>query len=174
MIFLLAESVIIARILRQRNDAATQRITYKIAVKKAYKMNESASRYLSDGKLHTAASESMCGQPLHIGKLYVIAGRSAHISLCSYARPYAHMTVVERRGFAGGYRKGCACDIRMTFGGDAGALPVPGECNWSPWDDCETALGACVPSRGGFNETVRPIKCHWRSTPLYNECVNEP
>lgn len=163
--------MIIARILRQRTDG--DRITYKIAVKKAYKMNDRARDYLSDGKLHTAASDSMCGRPLTPGKLYVVAGHSATVSLCAtYAEPYTSMSLVERRGFANGYRKGCACDIRMSE--RSGSGPVPGECQWDPWDECETRLGACVPSRAGFNATARPSKCHWRSSPLYNECVNEP
>lgn len=166
--------MIIARILRQRTDA--ERIVYKIAIKKAYKMTEAGNEALRAGKLQTAGTDSMCGRPLDAGRLYVIAGRGDRVSQCSYAEPYAGMSLVERRGFAGGYRKGCACRLAMQFGGigRVGGVPAPGQCLWDPWDRCESKLGACVPSRAGFNATEPPAKCHWRPSPLYNECVNEP
>lgn len=138
-------------------------------------MNDRAHDILSAGKLQTAVHDSMCGKPLHIGKQYMIAGRGGRISLCSYAEPYARMSIVERRGFAGGYRKGCPCDVQLVWGGAADtSISMPGECQWSMNDRCQTHMGACVPSRGAFNATVKPEKCHWRSSIEYNRCLNEP
>lgn len=74
-------------------------------------MNDAAEKYLSEGKLRTAFDSSMCGIQLVTGKLYVIAGRSQYIGICNYVRNYSRMTIVERRGFAGGYKKGCMCDV---------------------------------------------------------------
>lgn len=60
----------------------------------------------------TASSDSMCGVTLKVGKLYLIAGNSQRINICnSYAKEYSQLTIVERRGFAGGYKKGCACQV---------------------------------------------------------------
>lgn len=145
-------------------------------------MNDRARDLLRDGKLVTAADSSMCGQPLTLGKLYMIAGRSARVSLCSYAQPYGRMSLVERRGFAGGYRKGCECDVQMQMWSESGAddgmnglvaASQPGQCEWDTQNRCQTRLGACVPSRGAFNATTRPA-CHWRSSEEYNMCLNEP
>lgn len=76
-------------------------------------MTDKANDFLKDGRLLTPASDSMCGITLKIGKLYVIAGNNARIGLCNYVKEYSKMTLVERRGFAGGYKKGCPCDVRI-------------------------------------------------------------
>lgn len=68
--------------------------------------------FLREGRLMTASSDSMCGVTLKVGKLYLIAGNSQRINICnSYAKEYSQLTIVERRGFAGGYKKGCACQV---------------------------------------------------------------
>lgn len=46
------------------------------------------------------------------GRLYMIAGNSSQINICNYVKEYSEMTIVERRGFSGGYKKGCACEVR--------------------------------------------------------------
>lgn len=56
--------------------------------------------------------DSMCGIPsLKVGKLYLIAGNSQKINICNYVKEYSEMTIVEKRGFAGAYKKGCACEV---------------------------------------------------------------
>lgn len=61
--------------------------------------------------------DSLCGGlNLNVGKLYMIAGNSSTVTLCNYVKEYSQMSIVERRGFSGGYRKGCACQVSY-FGG---------------------------------------------------------
>lgn len=57
-------------------------------------------------------TDSLCGGlDLRVGKLYLIAGNSQKINICNYVKEYSQMTIVERRGFAGGYKKGCLCEV---------------------------------------------------------------
>lgn len=75
-------------------------------------MSPKAHQQLRDGRLITPTIDSMCGGlNLKVGKLYLIAGNGAKIGVCDYAKEYSHMTIVERRGFAGGYKKGCPCEV---------------------------------------------------------------
>lgn len=75
-------------------------------------MSPKAHQQLRDGRLITPTMDSMCGGlNLKVGKLYLIAGNGAKIGICNYAKEYSQMTIVERRGFAGGYKKGCPCEV---------------------------------------------------------------
>lgn len=76
-------------------------------------MNATAEGALRERKLYTSASQSMCGVEMTTGRLYFIAGNSQHINLCSFVKEYKSMTVVERRGFANGYAKGCQCKVSL-------------------------------------------------------------
>lgn len=71
--------------------------------------------YLKDGRLLTPSEESMCGVSLTVGKLYLIAGKSSKLSLCNYVKEYSQMSIVERRGFSGAYKKGCACEVSLKY-----------------------------------------------------------
>lgn len=76
-------------------------------------MNEKAKLYLKHGRLMTAPNDAMCGYEFKVGQLYAIAGRSASVGLCDYIKEYSKLTMVEKRGIAGGYKKGCACEVRI-------------------------------------------------------------
>jgi metalloproteinase inhibitor 3 len=80
------------------------------------KMNEKAKLYLKHGRLMTAPNDAMCGYEFKIGQLYAIAGRSASVGLCDYIKEYSKLTMVEKRGIAGGYKRGCACEVRYFNG----------------------------------------------------------
>lgn len=68
--------------------------------------------FLREGRLFIPAMDSMCGGlSLKIGKLYLIAASSQNLNICNYVKEYSEMTIVERRGFAGAYKKGCACMV---------------------------------------------------------------
>lgn len=68
--------------------------------------------FLREGRLLIPAMDSMCGGlSLKIGKLYLIAGTSQNINICNFVKEYSEMTIVERRGFAGAYKKGCSCTV---------------------------------------------------------------
>lgn len=72
--------------------------------------------FLREGRLFIPAMDSLCGGlNLKIGKLYLIAGNSQHINICNYVKEYSEMTIVERRGFAGAYKKGCSCAVCKTI-----------------------------------------------------------
>lgn len=72
--------------------------------------------FLREGRLLTPDMDSMCGGlNLKVGKLYLIAGNSQHINICNYVKEYSQMSIVERRGFAGGYKKGCACEVSEAY-----------------------------------------------------------
>lgn len=47
-----------------------------------------------------------------------------------------------------------------------------GTCNWELFSKCETNYGACVPSRGIMTPEGKPVKCHWRQSPLYTDCID--
>lgn len=47
-----------------------------------------------------------------------------------------------------------------------------GTCNWEFFSKCETNYGACVPSRGTMTPEGKPVKCHWRQSPLYTDCID--
>lgn len=72
--------------------------------------------FLREGRLFVPAMDSMCGGVnLKIGKLYLVAGNSRNINICNYVKEYSDMTIVERRGFAGAYKKGCSCTVSKFF-----------------------------------------------------------
>lgn len=75
-------------------------------------MSPKAQHLLRDGRLKTPSLDSLCGGlDLKVGKLYMIAANTEQIGICNYVKEYSQMSIVERRGFAGGYRKGCACEV---------------------------------------------------------------
>lgn len=74
-------------------------------------MDNASEVALGERKLFSSTESSMCGVELEVGELYVIAGRTEHINHCNYIRPYKYMTIVERRGFAHRYAKGCQCRV---------------------------------------------------------------
>lgn len=79
-------------------------------------MSPKAHQKLRDGRLITPTMDSMCGGlNLKVGKLYLIAGNGVKIGICNYAKEYSQMTIVERRGFAGGYKKGCPCEVCCSY-----------------------------------------------------------
>lgn len=161
-------------------------------------MSPKAHQQLRDGRLITPTMDSMCGGlNLKVGKLYLIAGNGAKIGICNYAKEYSQMTIVERRGFAGGYKKGCPCEVCFvhslklisniiiasllsTYSFQIkpmfrleGFHHSIGTCYWKPFTKCESDFGACVPARGLMTADSKPIKCHWRNSPPYAACRNE-
>lgn len=165
-----SEYVIVAQVLRQTASKNSMN-AYKIVIKKEYKMSEEARNLLRNGKLYTASQSAMCGVQLDPNTLYAIAANTDHVGLCDFIRPYSQLTIVEKRGLAGIYRKGCQCEIRPCFAPKCN--PSLGGCNWSPFStrgDCETSYGSCVPA-GRIQEDGTPIKCHWRRSPRYGQCM---
>uniref|UniRef100_U5EKP2 Putative metalloproteinase inhibitor 3 n=1 Tax=Corethrella appendiculata TaxID=1370023 RepID=U5EKP2_9DIPT len=167
-----SDYVIVARVLRRSNRKHQNNYVYKIDIRKAYKMNPAAERYLKQGRIMTPIDDSACGIKLEIGQLYVFAGSDYHVNLCSFVRKYADLTIVEKRGIAGSYRKGCTCKIKPCF--STICHQSIGTCNWTPWRKCESDYGACIPSRGYYTPEGTPYKCHWRRSPPYNECLENP
>lgn len=52
--------------------------------------------------------------------------------------------------------------------------PAPtGGCDWVPWWKCEEAFGVCVPSKAK-SVNGKPSKCHWRRSPAYLGCLQDP
>lgn len=166
-----SEYVIVAQVLRKTASKHAHMDAYKIAIKKEYKMSDEARQLLRHGKLYTASMSSLCGVNLQPNKLYAIAANTDHVGLCDFVRPYSDLTIVEKRGLAGIYRKGCKCQIRQCY--EVKCNVRPGGCNWSPFSargDCETSYGSCVPV-GPTHEDGTPIKCNWRRSPRYGQCV---
>jgi uncharacterized protein YerC len=50
-----------------------------------------------------------------IGQLYAIAGITNRVGICQYVREYSSLSQIEKRGIAGAYKKGCACDVSLLF-----------------------------------------------------------
>lgn len=164
-----SEYVIVAQVLRQ-TASKNHMDAYKIAIKKEYKMSDEARQLLRNGKLYTASSSSVCGITLEPNKLYAIAADSDEVGLCDFIRPYSELSIVEKRGLAGIYRKGCRCKINQPGGYKSQRVA---SCNWTPFaakGNCETSYGSCVPA-GIVKEDGTPIKCHWRRSPRYGQCV---
>ncbi|XP_049532367.1 tissue inhibitor of metalloproteinase [Anopheles darlingi] len=165
-----ADYVIVAQVLRKSQSTGTHD-AYKIAIKKEYKMSDAAREELRHGKLYTPSVDSACGRPLEPNKLYAIAANTNQIGLCNYVQPYAELSLVEKRGLAGMYRKGCDCRVVPCFGPKC--VFKPGACSWSPFTkkgDCETMFGSCVPA-GRAQQNGVPTKCHWRRSPRFSECL---
>lgn len=76
-------------------------------------MNDKAKQYLKHGRLMTAPNDALCGYEFKIGQLYAIIGRGPSIGLCDYIKEYSQLTMAEKRGIAGAYRKGCSCEVRI-------------------------------------------------------------
>lgn len=74
-------------------------------------MTPEGQRTLKHGRIMTSAHDSMCGVNLQLGRLYIIAGRGDQLNLCHYAKEYKKMSIIERTGFTGAYKKGCACEV---------------------------------------------------------------
>lgn len=163
-----AEYVIVAQVLRKSKRSYNGNNVYKIAIKKEYKMSPHAQKLLRPGKLITPPESSLCGVQLEVNQLYAIAAKDVHISLCGFVRKYGDLTIVEKRGLAGIYRKGCPCEIKPCFSESCNV--TIGACNWNLWgDSCESSFGSCIPTRGHLIDGV-PAKCHWRRSPLYQKC----
>uniref|UniRef100_A0A1L8EDF8 Putative secreted metalloprotease n=1 Tax=Haematobia irritans TaxID=7368 RepID=A0A1L8EDF8_HAEIR len=167
-----ADYVALVRVMRKSNKLVPNKVVYKLQVKKSYKMNDEGQRTLRHGRIMSSDSESMCGVNLELGRLYVIAGRGNQLNSCQYYKEYKKMSIVERTGFTGAYKKGCSCRIRLSFGNRSSDKNLSfDECKWSPFSgsDCETRHSACFPSiNRSFSEPV--IKCRWRKTVSYDDC----
>uniref|UniRef100_A0A182XXI3 Uncharacterized protein n=1 Tax=Anopheles stephensi TaxID=30069 RepID=A0A182XXI3_ANOST len=90
------------------------------------------------------------------------------VGLCDFVRPYSELSIVEKRGLAGIYRKGCKCKIDVCT--RPKCTQKVGSCSWSPYSTCETSNSSCVPT-GIVNEDGTPIKCHWRRSLRYMQCL---
>lgn len=130
-------------------------------------MTPRAQKLLKQGKLITPSKDSMCGLQLEVNQLYAIAAQDIEVGLCSFVHKYANLTIVEKRGLAGIYRKGCPCKIKPCYSGSCNV--AIGTCNWNPWADCESDYGVCVPTRGNMIDGT-PAKCHWRPSQIYRMC----
>ncbi|XP_037946755.1 tissue inhibitor of metalloproteinase [Teleopsis dalmanni] len=172
--FCTADYVVVLRVLRKSHRLVANSVAYKVEIKKSYKMNSAAHKMLKHGRIITPDSDAGCGINLEVGKLYVIAGRAPYLNLCSYVKEYLKMSVIERRGFSGVYRKGCKCEIKPCFGNQClQQREGPDFCRWSPFAKCETDFSACMPTSYRTPEGVI-AKCHWRRTPAYKECMADP
>lgn len=132
-------------------------------------MSDKARIDLKHGRVFTSLYDSMCGVKLEVNQVYVIMGFSPRLSMCNFIKKYSDLTIVMRRGIAGGYKKGCACDVMPCYR-EGACEQYEGECLWNPHSDCETDYGSCIPSRGVFNAEGRPTKCHWRRSGPYMSC----
>lgn len=74
-------------------------------------MSEKAKHYLKHGRIFSAGNDGLCGIDFNLGELYLIAGTSPNVGICNYVKQYSKMTLVEKRGVAGGYKKGCECKV---------------------------------------------------------------
>lgn len=158
-----SDYVIIARILRKTPAGKPGHDAYKIDIKKTYKMSEKAKLYLKEGRILTPSSDAQCGILPKIGKIYVISGHGGpNVRICNFVKEYKTMSIVERRGIAGAYRKGCSCKVNPCFGSIC-----DDECKWPVSSKCETEHSVCVPNS-------RTKHCSWRHTPSYKAClINE-
>lgn len=75
-------------------------------------MSEKAEHHLRKRKLVTSELSS-CRLDLKVGKLYAIAASTANLGICNFAKEYRQLTIVERRGLAGGYAQGCGCRVSI-------------------------------------------------------------
>ncbi|XP_005186137.1 tissue inhibitor of metalloproteinase [Musca domestica] len=172
-----ADYVALIRVMRKSSKLVAGKIVYKVEVKKSYKMTPEGQRTLKHGRIMTSAHDSMCGVNLQLGRLYIIAGRGDQLNLCHYAKEYKKMSIIERTGFTGAYKKGCACEISPCFGNRCLDGPTkPNSCQWSPFAKCETDYSACMPTktRSPFSIGDPTIKCRWRRTVQYDECRMNP
>jgi len=169
-----ADYVALVRVVRKSQRLVANKIVYKVEIKRAYKMNAEGHKTLKHGRIMTSNSDASCGVHLEIGKLYTIAGRGDHLSLCSYAKEYTKMSIIERRGFSGVYSKGCKCHIKNCFGTHCLLERESARgCKWSPFSKCETEFSACMPTSYRTPEGII-AKCHWRRTPAYKACMMDP
>lgn len=74
-------------------------------------MSEKARLNLKHGRIFSAGNDGMCGIDFNLGELYLIAGSTPNVGICNYVKQYSKMTLVEKRGVAGGYKKGCECKV---------------------------------------------------------------
>lgn len=79
-------------------------------------MTEKAQINLKQGRLLSGTPQNSCFVGLTVGKLYVIAGKNANINICNtYIKEYHRLSIAERRSIAGGYKKGCACQVKVNL-----------------------------------------------------------
>ncbi|XP_008101754.1 metalloproteinase inhibitor 1 [Anolis carolinensis] len=113
--------------------------------------------------VHTPPIDGACGY-FHGGPLkeeYLITGRvkggRVTISICNFIRPWAEITLAQKRGFTSEYSKGCSCSIvgRSNISGN--------QCYWmetysSPeQNDFQEEHMACLP------QMEKNGTCHWQS-----------
>ncbi|KAM7363562.1 tissue inhibitor of metalloproteases [Cochliomyia hominivorax] len=173
-IYCKADYVIVIRALRKSTRLVKHQVAYKVEIKKSYKMTPEGHKILKHGRLLTPLEDSMCGVNLTLGKLYVIAGQGTQLNSCHYIKEYQQMSIIERRGFSGVYRKACSCEVKPCFGNSClNYVETASGCKWSPFAKCETEFSACMPWT--YRTPEGPVRqCHWRRTPLYEECKSNP
>uniref|UniRef100_A0A6B2EFJ2 Putative metalloproteinase inhibitor 3 n=1 Tax=Phlebotomus kandelakii TaxID=1109342 RepID=A0A6B2EFJ2_9DIPT len=168
-----AQFSIIARVLGRYIRYTNRQVVYKLQIWRVYKMNGKEPHELKMRRIITSSmDDSMCGVNLKPGRTYAIAARSSHITICDFYKEYKKLTVVERRGMASSYNKGCACNIKPCFTNDC--PPMEGTCNWSFMSACDTDYGVCIPSRGTLTPDGNPTKCHWKRSSPYMRCIMAP
>lgn len=127
--------VILARIKRQY--ITPDQFTYKIRIRKEFKMSEKARTALKSGRLITAPTSSLCGVDLKLGHLYLIAGHvqslRAKLYLCDFFRQWKEVTKRQRKGFRRMYALGCDCRVSKCWRRDGlcGRAGGRDECVWS-------------------------------------------
>ena len=70
---------------------------------------------MKPARILTAPDDAMCGISFKVGQLYALIGNSEHIGLCNYVKEYPRLSIVEKRGIAGAYRKGCGCQVCIDY-----------------------------------------------------------
>ncbi|XP_073817475.1 tissue inhibitor of metalloproteases [Musca autumnalis] len=172
-----ADYVALVRVMRKSTKLVEGKVVYKVEVKKSYKMTPEGQQTLKHGRIMTSGHDSLCGGfDLQLGRLYVIASRGPQLNMCHYAKEYKKMSIIERTGFTGAYKKGCGCEISFCRGNRCPATD-DNSCSWSPFARCETDYSACMPirnHRSPFTTTDPSIKCRWRRTVAYDECKMSP
>ncbi|XP_030370217.1 tissue inhibitor of metalloproteinase [Scaptodrosophila lebanonensis] len=169
-----ADYVVQVRVLRKSEKMDPGKTIYKVNIKRTYKATPEARKMLRDGRLATPNMDSSCGVKLQLGKVYIIAGRMPQLNLCSYFKEYAKMTITERHGFNGGYKKTCSCNVWPCFGKSClDEREADDGCKWSPHGNCERDFSACMPH---IRQTPSGniTRCRWRRTRLYKQCLNYP
>lgn len=128
---------------------------------------------LKKATLTTSVNPSSCGNELELGAVYLIAGTTERITLCSFVMKFDNMTLTQQRGFAGEYSEGCACDPKPFWNDEHGAprdsLEETDECKWYIDKPCDKNHGLCVPE--DRNNAYGPITCQWRATDDYKKCL---
>lgn len=167
--FCKADYVILAKVKSKKLAESEAAYTYKVKIRKVFKMSEKANLSLKSGQIWTALNDGVCGVPLRINSKYLLAGsingNKAWISQCAFYESWSALTAKQKKGFRLLYKQGCDCKITPCWSRQP-CRKNHNTCSWNPsphGGNCERHHAVCTRQATG--------ECDWLKSRGLRDCL---